>query len=183
MSHLKWHYPWHFPSQALNRTLWENSDVYKQHTCHEKQIFSIPYRFDVKTCPWNFRKEGRSCYSAEPLIWLLVNMYHEHSTNNKFLALHFYLIAITRSFQSLRTMKLFDNSVFGILESNNPKILKNYFLTSMIREGLYYLSYNVLVVNVISTKYKCVFGWYKHSFCWLIITELIRIWKNRILEK
>ena len=50
--------------------------------CHGKQIFLIPHQFDHKTCPWSFRTEGRNYYSAEPLIWPLINM-HEVSLRTK----------------------------------------------------------------------------------------------------
>ena len=43
----------------------------------------------------------------------------------------FSFIAITRSFQLLRIIKLLDNSVFGTLGTKKPRILRNYFLTSI----------------------------------------------------
>ena len=51
--------------------------------------------------------------------------------NNTFLALHYSFIAITKSLQSLRTLKLFYNSCFGTLGTKIPGILRNYFLTSI----------------------------------------------------
>ena len=97
-----------------------------------RKTFSISHHFDLKTCLWSFRREGRNFHSAEPLVWPLINM-HKVSLKNKaqISCASFSFIAITRSFQSLRIMKLFDKSVFGILWTKKPRILRNYSLTSI----------------------------------------------------
>ena len=95
-----------------------------------------------------------------------ISIVYEQTRNNTFLALHYSFIAITKSLQSLRILKLFYNSCFGTLGIKIPGILRNYFLTSITgnqipevldqRKSLVCYYHNVLVVDVISTKYKCV---------------------------
>ena len=119
-------------SRVHNRTSLVNSDVY---LATENIYFRYRITLTLKLVFEVF--EEKEEIVIQPLIWPLINM-HKVSLKNKaqISCASFSFIAITRSFQSLRIMKLFDKSVFGTLWTKKPRILRNYSLTSIIENQI-----------------------------------------------